>query len=149
MEFDTEAWKELGFSLRFCSREVPPPSRNYTCAKYADYYSVIKQTCFLECHSANIISQRGILFLCKISFVLFARALAKICVFHAGEKVRGREKERKRALFYNQTQRFLSGKTLIISVVIKYIFPTRNVLFIQIFRAIVKHVYILYNRRKL
>jgi len=35
MEFDMELWKILSFSL--CSR-------NYTRAKYADYYSVIKQT---------------------------------------------------------------------------------------------------------
>lgn len=114
-------------ALLLCSREIflsPLPSpRNYTRAKYGDYYSVIKQTCFLECHSANIISQRGVLSLCKISFVLFARAFAKICVFHAGERKIGRGREGERAPFYNQIQRVLSGKTPIISVVITRVFP--------------------------
>lgn len=85
----------LSLSLPLCFREIsPPPSTpcNYTRAKYADYYSVIKQTCFLECHPANIISQRGVLSLCKISFVLFAKAFAKICVFHAGERKREGER---------------------------------------------------------
>jgi hypothetical protein len=140
MEFDAEPWKELHPSplslprLVFAKYPSPPSSPcNYTRAKYADYYSVIKQTCFLECHPANIISQRGVLSLCKISFVLFAKAFAKICVAFTQERererkrqiqrVREREREKERASFYNQTQGVLSGKTPIISVVITRVFP--------------------------